>query len=191
MVIINPMNTSYPTIKRLYFFIPTFLILIFLDQKSKIWAIEALKGELPRSYFFGMAQLTYAENNGAWGNLGGNWQEPYRSLFLIVLPVGVLLAFSLFSLFSKKINKLEFWSYLLIAAGGCGNLIDRIRFNYVVDFLYFGIRRPFETNIFNIADVVIMTGFGIMVLHLYKDWRQRKGNVTETEPPMPPTPPAL
>lgn len=181
------MENNYPLKKRLLFFIPTFAILIFLDQVTKIWAIETLKGEFPRTYLFGMAQLTYAENNGAWGNLGGDWQEPFRTLFLIVLPVAVLLAFGLFSLLSKKITKLEFWAYLLIAAGGTGNLVDRIRFNYVVDFLYLGIRRPFETNIFNIADVVIMTGFGIMVLHLYQDWRHRKTNVKEGDPPLPPS----
>lgn len=181
------MEKNYPLKKRLLFFIPTFAILIFLDQISKIWAIETLKGEFPRTYLFGTAQLIYAENNGAWGNLGGDWQEPFRSLFLIVLPLGVLLAFGAFSLISKRITKLEFWAYLLIAAGGTGNLVDRIRFNYVVDFLYLGIKRPFETNIFNIADVVIMTGFGLMLLHIYKDWRYRETNVTKGEPPPPNT----
>ncbi|MEC7277832.1 MAG: signal peptidase II [Bdellovibrionota bacterium] len=165
---------SYSNKTRFLIFIPTVFILIAFDQMTKIWAVETLKGHLPRQYFFGMAQLTYAENTGAWGNLGGNWDEPYRSLFLIFLPIIVLVAFSLFALFSKKINKLEFWSYCLIAAGGAGNLIDRIRFNFVVDFLYLGIKRPFETNIFNIADVVIMTGFGFMLLNMYQDWRSKK-----------------
>lgn len=181
------MDTNYSLKQRILYFVPTFAILIFLDQVSKIWAIETLKGEFPRTYLFGMAQLTYAENNGAWGNLGGDWQEPFRTLFLIALPVVVLVAFGLFALISKKITKLEYWAYLLIATGGTGNLVDRIRFNYVVDFLYLGIKRPFETNIFNIADVVIMTGFGIMVLHLFQDWRHRKTNVKEGDPPLPPS----
>lgn len=181
------MENAYPLKKRLIYFIPTFVILMAFDQVTKIWAIDTLKGEFPRTYLFGLAQLTYAENNGAWGNLGGDWQEPFRSLFLIVLPIAVLLAFGLFAIISKKITKLEFWAYVLISTGGAGNLVDRVRFNYVVDFLYLGIKRPFETNIFNIADVVIMTGFGIMLLHLYKDWRQRKDNVKEGEPPLPPS----
>ncbi len=164
----------YPLKKRFLYFIPTFIFFIAFDQVTKIWAVETLKGEMPRHYLFGLAQLTYAENSGAWGNLGGTWQEPFRSLFLIALPIIVLIAFALFALLSKKINRIEFWSYALIAAGGCGNLIDRIRFNYVVDFLYLGIKRPFETNIFNIADVVIMTGFGFMVLNIYLDWKNKK-----------------
>lgn len=168
------MKEIYPIRKRVLYFIPTFIIFIAFDQVTKMWAVDALKGQMPRHYLFGLAQLTYAENSGAWGNLGGTWEEPLRSLFLIALPVVVLVAFALFALFSKKINRIEFWAYALIAAGGCGNLIDRIRFNYVVDFLYLGIKRPFETNIFNIADVVIMTGFGLMVLNIYLDWKAKR-----------------
>lgn len=180
------MNNSYPLKTRLYYFIPISAVLLILDQITKQWAVDVLKGQLPKVYFFGMAQLTYAENTGAWGNLGGNWGEPWRSLFLIVLPILVLGAFSAFAIFSKKISRLEFWAYMLIAAGGAGNLIDRVRFNYVVDMFYLGIKRPFETNIFNVADVVIMTGFGLMLLHLYHDWKSRKGTINKEDPPLPP-----
>ena len=159
---------------KFIFFFSVQLVFIALDQWSKNWAVEALKGNYPRHYFFGLFQLTYAENRGAWGNLGGDWGEPYRSLFLIYLPIAVLILFALFSLFSKKINNTEFWAYTFIVSGGAGNLIDRVRFGYVVDFMYAGIKRPFETNIFNVADVVIMTGFGLIVLNMITDYLQKK-----------------
>lgn len=180
------MVNHYPLKKRILFFLPTSIILLVLDQAVKMWAVESLKGQFPKVYFYGMAQLTYAENTGAWGNLGGNWGEPWRTLFLIALPLIVLGAFSGFAIFSKKLSKIEFWSYLLIAAGGAGNLIDRIRFGYVVDMFYLGIKRPFETNIFNIADVVIMIGFGLMLIHLFQDWKERKGTINKEDPPLPP-----
>ena len=66
-------------------------------------------------------------------------------------------------LISKKVTKVDLFSLSCIFAGGIGNLIDRIRYDYVVDFMYMGYKK-IGTNIFNIADVVIMTGFGIMVV---------------------------
>lgn len=159
---------------KIIYFCSVQLVFILLDQWSKSWAVEALKGSFPRHYFFGLFQLTYAENTGAWGNLGGDWGEPYRSIFLIYLPVLVLFLFAGFSLVSKKISNIEFWAYAFIVSGGAGNLIDRIRFGYVVDFMYAGIKRPFETNIFNVADVVIMIGFGLIVLNMIKDFLQKK-----------------
>jgi len=165
---------------KIIFFFSVQLVFVALDQWSKAWAVEALKGSYPRRYFFGIFQLTYAENTGAWGNLGGDWGEPYRSLFLIYLPIGVLVLFAIFSLFSKKINNTEFWAYAFIVSGGAGNLIDRVRFGYVVDFMYAGIKRPFETNIFNVADVVIMTGFGLIVLNMVKDYLQKRNSTAQT-----------
>ena len=53
---------------------------------------------------------------------------------------------------------------------------------------YLGIKRPFETNIFNIADVVIMTGFGLMLYHLYLDWKSRKATINKDGPSLPPGP---
>ncbi len=159
---------------KILFFFSVQFVFIALDQWSKTWAVQTLKGSFPRHYFYGTFKLMYAENTGAWGNLGGNWGEPYKSLFLIYLPIAVLVIFGLFSLFSKKLNNTEFWAYSLIVSGGAGNLIDRVRFGYVVDFLYAGIKRPFETNIFNVADVVIMTGFGLIVLNMIQDYLNKK-----------------
>ena len=166
---------------KIIFFFSIQILFVALDQWSKAWAVSALKGSFPRHYFFGIFQLTYAENTGAWGNLGGDWGEPYRSLFLIYLPIAVLLIFAVFSLFSKKINNTEFWAYSFIVSGGAGNLIDRVRFGYVVDFMYAGIKRPFETNIFNVADVVIMIGFGLVVLNMIQDFLKKKKEVAQNE----------
>jgi len=155
-----------------------FIALTFADQYSKIWAVEALKGKMPRFYLMGSVQLRYAENTGAWGNLGGDWAEPWRSLFLIGLPIIIILGFAGFYLFHKQTAKIESWAYALIITGGAGNLIDRVRYNYVVDFLYIGIKEqinlgfmkiPLETNIFNIADVVIMTGAFLILIHIVRE----------------------
>jgi signal peptidase II len=50
----------------------------------------------------------------------------------------------------------------LVAGGGLGNLVDRVRLGYVVDYLEF---RPFSFPIFNIADVLVCTGCGLLLLN--------------------------
>jgi len=62
-----------------------------------------------------------------------------------------------------------------IISGGAGNLIDRIRYDFVVDMLWMGISgSKLQTNIFNIADVVIMAGFFILVYLNIIDFFQKK-----------------
>jgi len=155
-----------------------FLLLTLFDQWTKYWAVDALKGKMPRYYRLGTIQLRYAENSGAWGNLGGDWSEPWRSIFLIGFPIVIILGFCGFYLLHRQTSKIESWAYALIITGGAGNLIDRVRFNYVVDFLYMGIRQkinlglfqiPLETNIFNVADVVIMTGAFLILIHVLRE----------------------
>ena len=171
------MLSGYTLKQKILIFFSNALLWIGLDQWTKIWSVANLKGEATRFYFNGIAQLTYAENNGAWGNLGGTWGEPWRSIFLIVVPIVVLLAISITAIVNNKATKLETWSYILISCGGLGNIIDRVRFGHVVDFLYVGLGKwPWQTNIFNVADVIIMTGFGIMLLHMFKDRRRQKNS---------------
>lgn len=152
--------------KRLKLFFPLSMIILLLDQWTKNWAITNVKGQ-PSDYFFGIFTLVYAENTGAWGNLGADWPPFFRELFLLYLPVIMLSVMSVYTLTNKKLSLLEVYAYCLIFAGGMGNIIDRFRFDYVVDFMYIGIKN-IGTNIFNIADVSIMTGFGLILLDAYK-----------------------
>ena len=61
-------------------------------------------------------------------------------------------------------NLIAVWAMVLIAAGGMGNLVDRIlRDGRVIDFMNLGLG-PVRTGIFNIADVQIMVGLGLLLL---------------------------
>jgi len=155
---------------KLTIFTPTFLIILFLDQYSKIFAIDNLKGSLPQNYLGGLFRLIYAENKGAWGSLGASWGYPWREIILIYVPLLVLVGLIIYLLFSWNNTKMELIAYSLIATGGISNLIDRMRFNYVVDFLYIG-WKSLGTNIFNIADMAIMTGFFILVYYQYVKYK--------------------
>jgi signal peptidase II len=161
------------TLKRFLFLIAITAGILIPDQWTKAWAVRDLKGNLPTDYLWGTIRIIYAENTGAWGNLGGDWPPFLRMSFLIALPVIILLGLAIFVIVSKKVTRPERWAYAFIVAGGAGNLIDRIRYDYVVDFLWMGIG-PIGTNIFNIADVSIMIGFGIMVLLNILEWKNKR-----------------
>lgn len=156
-------------IHRLLILIPINLFCLVLDQWSKIWAVEHLKGQMPRSVWSDMIVLRYAENRGAWGGLANNWPDFFRSLFLLYIPVIVLLVVLGITLKSQKVKKYEIWAYSFILAGGIGNLIDRFRFDYVVDFMWMGLTQTLQTNIFNVADMAIMTGFFLLAFYYLKE----------------------
>ena len=77
-------------------------------------------------------------------------------------------------------SKLMFWALCLVLGGGVGNLIDRIfRGGNVVDFLEFGF---FEFPVFNVADIAVCVGAGLIVLYFIMDFvkdARRKNGIYE------------
>lgn len=148
---------------------------LLMDQWTKFLAITYLKTSGDQySFFGGLFQFIYAQNRGAWGNLGESWPPLLRQMFLIWIPIIALIAILVFILISKKIKKSEIIYYALILSGGIGNMIDRVNNDYVIDFLYIGYKR-IGTNIFNIADTLIMVGFiGLLLLGIMESLEKRK-----------------
>jgi len=143
------------------------LFCVGCDQASKRAAIEILKGTETLSFWGDIFRLTYAENSGAFLGLGGAWPAPVRwlvftgaALLVVVYSVGWVVS----QLRRQPHGSLTIWAMVLIAAGGMGNLVDRIaREGRVVDFMNFGVGSV-RTGIFNIADVQIMVGLGLLLL---------------------------
>lgn len=125
------------------------VLLIGIDQASKMWALNSLKeiGSIP--IIENVFHLTYVENRGAaFGMLQNN-----QSIFIIVALTASV--FGLYYLHTKKVNFLGKASITLIIAGAIGNLIDRVRIGFVVD--YFDFRFIWE-YVFNIADIFVVVG---------------------------------
>lgn len=113
----------------------------------------------------GFFNLTHVRNTGgAFGIFGGERSGIGALLFVVVslMAVGILLL-----LFArvKEHEKTLSLSYSLILSGAIGNLIDRLRYGEVVDFLEFYIS-SFHWPAFNIADSAICVGVGLMALEL-------------------------
>lgn len=157
---------------RLAIMLPVALFFLGLDQWSKAWATVAVQGHPPRTYA-GIFTLVYAENLGAWGSMGAGWGPSTRWFVLGVFPALVLAGLAFYALTEKTVSKAEVLACGLVVAGGAGNLIDRFRLGYVQDFLYMGYGK-IGTNIFNVADAVVMAGLGILLWKNFQNYRAEK-----------------
>lgn len=89
-----------------------------------------------------------------------------RNAFFLVLPSLFLVGLMVHTVANARVNRWELAGAGLLVAGGAGNLIDRARFGYVQDFLYLGYG-PIGTNIFNVADMAILAGIGLLLVGPY------------------------
>ncbi|PIQ26377.1 signal peptidase II [bacterium (Candidatus Blackallbacteria) CG17_big_fil_post_rev_8_21_14_2_50_48_46] len=144
-----------------------------LDQWSKMQATAHLAGKPAQVYFEGILRLQYALNPGAWGSLGASLPDPVRKA-VFTLGVGAVLAVLAVYILRNQHSKLMTSALSLVLAGGLGNLIDRALYGHVVDFLYLGYAGIswMHTNIFNVADVAIMAGAGLLLLHALTEGRK-------------------
>lgn len=142
------------------------LLLLSLDQFTKHLAITKLKDNPAIILIKGVLELKYLENRGsAFGMLQN---QKFFILFVGFVFLGVILFF-LFKLPGEKKFRIVHIFLAAVIAGGIGNMIDRFRFDYVVDFIYFVL---INFPIFNVADcyiVVSVIGLFILFLFVFKE----------------------
>ena len=143
-----------------------FILLIAVDQGSKLWAKTLLREQGPFSIIPKVLKLQYHENNGAvWGILSGKMS--FLILFTLVLML--LLTYLYLKLpTGKKYTPIRL-IWIFIMAGAIGNFIDRISLGYVVDFIYFEL---IDFPIFNFADMCLTVSCAllvVLVLFYYKE----------------------
>ncbi|MCA9667546.1 MAG: signal peptidase II [Myxococcales bacterium] len=156
------------------------LATLVVDQASKQWAHTTLRSDhggrlkVVKSLF----SLTYVRNPGAaWGFLARR-PASFRKPFFLAVSV-IAIAFILYLYVRLTIGqRLLMYALALVMGGALGNFVDRLRFNFVIDFLdvYFG--RLFKWPTFNIADVAISVGvvmlFYEMISSMIAEWRSRR-----------------
>ena len=148
-------------------FITIIIVCVGCDQQTKIMAKEQLSYGQPIEYFDGLFKLIYAENTGAFLGLGDDLSPNLKYLFLIFIPTFVLFLFAV-TYFKASSTFGQFIGMSLIVGGGIGNLIDRIAYGSVVDFMNisFGGMR---TGIFNFADVAVSAGLILLLFSIYRN----------------------
>lgn len=141
----------------------TAAIIVVADQVTKWWILDTFVLYETRTVIPGFFNLTSIRNTGAaFGLLAGN-DGGWRPWFFGAIALVALTA--IFFLFKHYRQRGTIFVYALacIAGGAVGNLIDRIRFGSVVDFLDFYIGR-YHWPAFNVADSAIVVGVGLFLL---------------------------
>ncbi|MDY6862982.1 MAG: signal peptidase II [Thermodesulfobacteriota bacterium] len=157
-------------------FLSVFLLVIILDQASKyIIRQNLLLNTSQIQIFDNFFQIIYIKNPGiAFGMLSSPEKSPLKLIFLIGVSITAL--FIIFLYFRKlpSSDKISSLSLSLIAGGASGNLIDRIYFGEVIDFLDFHLYHKYHWPAFNIADSSISIGCLILIFTVFQNKKEGK-----------------
>jgi len=144
---------------------------VFFDQLTKTWVLNSFQLYESKEVIPGLFNLVYVTNSGAAFSILADMNSPWTHYFF--LGVGTVAVVGLtFAWFRMRAENTFYGVALaLICGGAVGNLIDRLRFGSVVDFLDFHLKGH-HWPAFNIADSAICTGAALfMVVNI---WESRK-----------------
>lgn len=166
-----------------------FLILLALtgtltafDQLFKFVVISRFHLGESRQVLEGFFNITRVHNAGAafglLATLGPQWREP----FFFVVPLAMLAVILVVFYRLQESQRLSIFSLSLIVGGAVGNLADRLRLGYVVDFLDFHWRYRAHFPAFNLADMAISTGVFLLIITIFTDAEKfRRAHAPGTE----------
>lgn len=140
------------------------------DRVTKHLAATSLAGGPGYSYLGDTVRLDYHENPGGFLGAGANWRPQLRkAVFQFANALVLVAAIWMATVFQW--SRLGRAGMVMFLAGGISNLVDRIAFGSVIDFLNIGIG-PIRTGIFNVADVAITVGIAILL------WEAKRNSYT-------------
>ena len=146
--------------KKFFPVIVTFTLILLADQVSKIFLDNYLVYGEPLNIFSGLSfQLIYNQG-AAFGILSD--QSGWQRWFLVLVSIGISLVLVFWIGKTVNTSKLECFSITFILAGAIGNLLDRLIYGYVIDFIYvfYG---DYSWPNFNIADSSITIGAVLLI----------------------------
>lgn len=144
-------------------------VLLILDQWTKATVHNTFRLGETIDVIPNFFNLTYVRNTGAAFGILATANPQFRIPFFIIIP---LIALGAIGFVFKRLdnNDLKLSSSLaMVISGAAGNLIDRIRYNFVIDFLDFHWHMDYHFPAFNIADSAICVGVGLLMLDMLKE----------------------
>ena len=147
-------------IKELLLYSLIIIVLVVVDQMTKTYAIMNLKEKPPLIIIDGFLELNYLENRGAAFGMLQNQKVFFLFVASIILFV---LAWIIYKLPVKKKFRPVGISLSLVAGGAIGNMVDRIRFEYVIDFIYL---KNINFPIFNTADIYVSIATIVLLFYV-------------------------
>jgi len=145
-----------------------------IDQVTKAWAVRELKLGGDRSVISGFLNFAYAQNTGVAFSMLDDHGEMGRWGLSIVAVVAATLVLYFFWRTPRTDDRV-LGSLALLLAGIAGNVTDRLRLGYVIDFIdvQFG---SWHYPTFNVADMAIVTGATLMIVDLFMNKRKEHGH---------------
>ncbi len=141
------------------------IVVVLLDQASKLWIDSTMRlfESIPLTSFF---NLTYVHNTGAAFSFlseAGGWQRWFFAVLALVIS-GVLIVWMIRLQAHERLMAV---ALSLVLGGAIGNLIDRVAYGYVIDFLDF-YYQSWHWPAFNVADMAICLGVFLMLLENFQ-----------------------
>jgi signal peptidase II len=161
--------------------IALFAGILIADRITKILAERSLSMGGPVEVIPGFFQLTLVHNTGMAFGLLGSAAIPGKAWLLTAVSAGLLVAIVWFAWRAGPLTTMTTLGIVAMLAGAIGNILDRILYGYVVDFvdLYVGTA---HWPAFNVADAMICTGVGLLVVESVRDLRREAASTGQEDP---------
>lgn len=158
------------------------VVLIILDQYTKYLITGTFDFKLGESIpvIDGLFNITYVRNPGAAFGFLANASDAVRKPLFLLIPVIACIWLLWLLVRSVGKNTVLAVAYSLIFAGAIGNLIDRFRLDYVVDFLDFYLGRS-HFPAFNVADSCISIAAGLIIIDLFLQMKKKEDKIVASE----------
>jgi len=140
---------------------------VVLDQATKWLLVRSIGLHDYVTLVDGLLSLSHVHNRGAAFGILSDWDLPYRSVLLATLSLVALAAIAAYFWRLPAGARLPRLALALVLGGAIGNLIDRARLGYVVDFIHV-YWREHQWPDFNVADSAITVGVTLLVLDILR-----------------------
>jgi signal peptidase II len=150
-------------------------LVMALDQITKYWVSVRLREGDEIDIIRGFLKLSYTENPGIAFGMLNNGNVKW---LLVTISVAAIMVVVYYMRRTPISNSLLLWSLALLAAGICGNLIDRFRLGRVIDFIlvYY---KDYQWPVFNVADTAITIGAALMAIELFLSPQAERATAVE------------
>ena len=164
--------------KRLIWMVVIIIAIIVIDQVTKNAVSSSFRIGESVKVIDGFFNLTYARNSGAAFGFGYHFDDWIRYSLFLALPVIACLWLTYLLVKTIAGPLIMSLAYSLILGGAVGNLIDRFRLDYVVDFFDFYIGKSHFAT-FNVADASISVAAGLLIIDYFLQDKKKKNNEIE------------
>ena len=145
-----------------------------IDQTTKAWAARVLRFDGDRSLISGFLNLAYAQNTGvAFSMLDDHGNSGRWGLSAVAIVAATLVMYFFWR--TPRTDDRVLGSLALLLAGIVGNVVDRLRLGFVIDFIdvQFG---NWHYPTFNIADAAICVGAGLLLIDMFLSKKKARGD---------------